>query len=58
MLNVFKIVKNIYYLILGSIEPFPIPTDLRLIGIAFKLLDLIKILFSSINFAIEGTNNV
>jgi hypothetical protein len=48
-------IKNIYYIILGSIQLFPIPIDCRLIGIAFIFFELIKILFSSINFARDGT---
>ena len=48
-------IKNIYYTILGSVQPFPIPTDCNLIGIAVNFFEFIRILFSSINLASEGT---
>ena len=46
---------NTYYTVLGSIQPFPIPTDFKLVGIALIYFELIKILFSSINLARDGT---
>ena len=53
--KIYKARKNIYYIVLGSVSAFPIPTDFRLIGIAFIFFELIKWLFSSINLARDGT---